>query len=358
MSLRFQRLGEEISPSETTAERFLVGSLPDAGGSARDRVISPWRPRHPEDLLCGHSATEIALNLILLEGPPSRGAVEGERLSIDNLCACFCLLQPAIASRHREILLQVAEMGLFQAWGTRTAMNVYQRLQDLLRHARNCRQAEHETFLSCFRHLPGILASDPQSLDPRPEEHAELLLEQGPIDRELFHRRFTSYRIPRRLHRGVYYKALRISPVDAPLDDPSLLSCRVRNRLDGDRVQLVSVEAAEGWYHDLLYPSWMVADSPGRSRAPGLVAAPRAGAWRLDYPELVQVISRLGERERNTGRWTLRPEIHPLERSTGRAFPVVLYYEDGRGNPAPSSLPPHELADRLCRLFSPDRWGD
>lgn len=354
MALSFHGIGQDLAIEEREP-RFRIGPSPaPAADPASVLELSPWRPSGTPARLKAGTCTEIALNLILFDGPPAEGSVRANRLDIDNVLACFALLHPAIASKYRERLVEVAEMGLFQAWGGEGACTVYQRLLEIFRNGRNCGEEEDRVFESCFRHLPAILASEPFSADLRPDAHSLGLLQSGRIERTLLHRRFVSYVLPRRLHKGVYYKALRISPPDAGLDDPALLSCRARNRLDGERVQLISVEGKEGWYHDLLYPAYMWADAAGRWRAPGFRPAGRPLAWFLDHSPLTRVVNRLIERERGEGWWHLAQEVHPLERTVGRHFPVVLSFEDGRGNPATSSLPPHELADRLCRVFGPD----
>lgn len=354
MALSFHGTGQDLALEER-APCYRIGA-PAQGMAAREGELelSPWRPSGTPARLRAGTCTEIALNLILFDGPPSEGSVVAGRLDVDSVLAAFSLLYPAIASKYRERLVEVAEMGQFQAWGSEGACTVYQRLLEIFRNGRNCGEEDTRVFESCFRHLPGILASEPFSADLRPDAHSLGLLQSGRIERTLLHRRFVCYVLPRRLHRGIFYKALRISPPDAELDDPALLSCRARNRLDGERVQLISVEGKEGWYHDLLYPAYMWADTPGRWRAPGFRPAGRALAWFLDHEPLTRVVNRLIERERGEGWWNLAREVHPLERTVGRRFPVVLSFEDGRGNPATSSLPPHELADRLCRVFGPD----
>ncbi|MCA9783712.1 MAG: hypothetical protein KDC10_06500 [Calditrichaeota bacterium] len=355
MALNFHATGQELTLEETAQRRFLVGGLPEnEEARAGDMELSPWRPSGTPARLKAGTCTEIALNLILFDGPPAVGAVQARRLDVDSVLAAFALLHPAIASKYRERMIEVAEMGLFQSWGGDGASTVYQRLQEIFRNARNCGEDEAHTFESCFRHLPAILESEPFSADLRPDTHSLGLLQSGQIERQLIHRRFVSYLLPRRLHKGVYYKALRISPPDACLDDPALLSCRARNRLDGERVQLISVEAREGWYHDLLYPAYMWSDPVGRWRAPGFRPSARPRAWFLDHSPLSQIVNRLIEREKNEGWWNLAQEVHPFERTVGRRFPVILGFEDGRGNPSPSAIPPHELADRLCRAFGPE----
>jgi hypothetical protein len=353
MALSFLGTGQDLALAEE--RRFVIGA-PSAPDTLRagDLELSPWRPSATPARLKGGTCTEIALNLILFDGPPASGAVRVCRLDIDSVLAAFCLLFPAIATKYRERLVEVAEMGLYQAWGAEGASTVYQRLQEIFRNARNCGEDEGRVFENCFRHLPAILASEPFSADLRPDAHSLGLLQAGMIERQLLHRHFVSYVLPRRTHKGVFYKALRISPPDAGLDDPALLSCRARNRLDGERVQLISVEAKEGWYHDLLYPAYMWAEATGRWRAPGFRPSARPLAWFLDHSPLTHVVNRIIERERMEGWWNLVQEVHPFERTVGRRFPVVLAFEDGRGNPASSSLPPHELADRLCRVFGPD----
>jgi hypothetical protein len=69
-----------------------------------------------------------------------------------------------------------------------------------------------------------------------------------------------------KLFQGLTYfmNELRIDKVD--IQD---IYSQVRNRLDKEKVQLVSVETKSGWYYDLWYPAYTWADTSNLWRAPG-----------------------------------------------------------------------------------------
>ena len=116
-----------------------------------------------------------------------------------------------------------------------------------------------------------------------------------------------------------------------------LLLPQARAKRDAQRLQLISVQAGEGWFHDLLYPGYCWAETPDRWRPPGLVLGD--GNYRLDHAPLHQAAGELNRVERRPGRWALAESMSVFGGLAGRGFPVVLsLLHEGRA--AASSLAP------------------
>ena len=94
------------------------------------------------------------------------------------------------------------------------------------------------------------------------------LLEDGDVERQPISERMAHYIVPKAL--GRTESATAIPAFGEPLSDRCLLWPHARAHRDQQRVQLISVECDDGWYHDVAYPGYMWADTPNLWRAPGL----------------------------------------------------------------------------------------
>jgi hypothetical protein len=262
-----------------------------------------------------------------------------------------------LALRHRELLCAAAETGDFWAWADFPALGFYQALVDLIEAGQASGRDETQLHHDCFQALPGLLEHDQRLLVPAAFQESLALVESGRIRRRLHHQRFVAYEIPRSVHGGELSRALQVNGVSASLDDGSLLHSVVRNRRDGERVQLVSVEGERGWFHDLCYPGYMWALTVNRWRAPGFWEGDSSNTWYFRYAPVEEALQRLNERETGAGRWQSAEELAPFTSVLGRAFPVVASCLGEDDQPAESSLAPDEVAALLRGAFTYDLSG-
>jgi len=145
--------------------------------------------------------------------------------------------------------------------------------------------------------------------------------------------------------------ALRVPPFNSRISDTVLFWPQARARWDRDKVQLVSLEMPEGWYYDLWYPSYVWADTPNSWRPPGLDFNNDSHGYRLWFPPLEAAAGDFQRRELKTATWQVETDLS-FSSSPARGFPIVLSVMNGT-TPAPSSLQPDFVADRLARVFVP-----
>ena len=127
---------------------------------------------------------------------------------------------------------------------------------------------------------------------------------------------------------------------------------QVRNREHEQRLQLVSVPASDGWFHDVWMPSYSWAETPDRWSPPGLVSTGDSNQWIVDHEPLRRATAELDRLETASGRWICADRLTPWTTMSGRAFPVVLSFlarDDDR--PAPSSLAPERVAEVLAPVW-------
>jgi hypothetical protein len=99
---------------------------------------------------------------------------------------------------------------------------------------------------------------------------------------------------------------------------------QVRNRLDGEKIQLVAIETERGTHYDLWYPGYVWADTKGLWRPPGLSLPERAGEFQpLHWLELAKLIQELNLLETKDCEWQLFSGLCFLRQDNPRDLPVV-----------------------------------
>jgi hypothetical protein len=156
--------------------------------------------------------------------------------------------------------------------------------------------------------------------------------------------------VPKHLADEALESALRVPKFNAMITDDVLFWPQARARWDREKVQLVSIEATDGWYYDLWYPAYLWAETPKSWQAPGLKHDAAAHGCKLSFTPLETAIRQLQQREGNGAAWRVETEFSLFASSLGRGFPVVLSVMNGSG-PAPSSLDPADVALRLAEVF-------
>jgi len=323
----------------------------------RDIELSHWNPSTTPEIYQADSSTEIALNFLVFGRLPAEGLVINNHLDVDGILSAFALLEPATALAHREQLVAAAETGDFWAWADDGALGLYESLVEILAAGRAAGRDELQLHHDCFQALPGLLKQDLSTRVPVALGETVQRLKAGRLRRQLHHQRFVAFEIPAALHEGRLTDALRVNEFNASLDDGSLLHSVARNRLDRERVQLVSVEGAGGWYHDLCYPGHMWALTVNRWRAPGFWEGETSNTWYYRFAPLEEALARLQAREGGGGRWQSAEELTPFASVLGRAFPVVACCLGEDDTPAVSSLTPDEVARELRAAFTWDLTG-
>ena len=298
------------------------------------------------------TSTEICMNFVA-EGAADYELVINNHADVDGVLSVFTLLHPKAALAHRSILVSAAGMGDFYWWGNDEAQVLFQSLTRQIDELVDANTDPQTVYERCLVHVGGVI--DRGFSDPDIEKSLVPLrksvewVEQGRIRRREYHARFVHYAIPGELGRERLDAALRVPSFNARISDDVLFWPQARARWDKDKVQLVSVETSEGWYYDLWYPSYVWADTPYSWRPPGLNFAGHSNGYTLSYQPLDAAAGEFQRRESNGATWHLESDLS-FEASSARGFPVVLSSMNG-DTPAPSSLSPDFVADRLAEMF-------
>lgn len=357
MALTFFLESEGCQPHSGSALRLYVDSTSGSLREGLDIELSHWNPNITEDRFKADSSTEIALNFLVFGQLPEDGLVVNNHLDVDGVLAAWVLLNPDIALRHRDVLVGAAEIGDFWAWAPEASQALYQALVRIIQSGEADGQDPALIHEACFASLPTLLEEGASTLKLTQIPAARALLEEGLIQRVVYHHRFVSWRILRAAHGGKLERALHVSSFNASLEDGSLVHPVLRNQLDGKRVQLVSVETEGGWHHDLHYPGYMWALTVDRWRAPGMWESESSNAWYFRYAPLEEALARLNALEQGKGTWQSAEELTPFASVLGRAFPVVASFMGEDDAPALSSLDPDTVAREFRQAFTYDLTG-
>jgi len=317
-----------------------------------DLELSHWVPNLTPARYKAGTSTAICLRFVA--DAAREGGFElalNNHVDIDGTLALFVLSNPDLALAHRNLLVQVAEMGDFQGWGEPPAQRLYQalalQLQDpALQQADPLERCER-AFVLVRAALEGA---------PLPQADAGIaalqrslaLLQSDQVERVALGARAVHYRVPTHVAAPDLARCLAVPRFDADLAAPVLLLPQARAKRDAQCLQLISVQAGDGWFHDLLYPGYCWAETPGRWRPPGLVLD--GDNYRLDHAPLHLAAADLNAADRLPGRWAVAESMSVFGGLPGRGFPVVLsMLHNGRA--AASALPPQRVAQLLIALW-------
>jgi hypothetical protein len=339
---------------------YCDGGTDDQFRAGVDLQLSHWIPNQTPDRFKADTSTEICLNFVASDDRRF-DLVVNNHADVDGVLAVFTLVAGEWALPHRRTLTQAAEMGDFWAWGERPAQALFQTLTVLIRKLQSEKADANALYLRCFDHVFAVLSGEwAFHAEPEPGltalSDSMQLVERVDVARKVLGEHFAHYVIPRRLAGpggSDLPRALRVPGFNAPLSSECLLWPQARARFDRERVHLVSVEAAAGWYHDLWYPGYAWADTPRSWRSSGLRAQGDSNSHLLDHPPLADAVDRLARLERAFGQWTLARHVTPFSSLDGRGFPVVLSFMADDA-PAASSLEPGLVAEHLAKAYTDD----
>lgn len=355
----FQILGHDDARPAVDRVIFCDGAGAELFLEGRDLELSHWRPNRTPANLRADTSTEICFRF--LEHPPPGYWTLGvnNHLDVDGILSVYTLLHMAHAQVYKHEIIQAAEMGDFWAWGEPAAQWIFQGVTLLIEEGKEAKKTAHEIYAEAFRQIPDILMEfelDPhsgaihQSLEPL--RQGVELVESKKILRNEVDSRLSSYLIPADVSGGNMERATYIPKFNEKISPKGLLWPQVRAKWDDQRVSLVSVEAKEGWHHDLWFPGYLWADIENRWKVPGMTYHDGMESYDLDLPALTQVVHTLNREEKGHGQWTLGAPAFMFHPRIQSEFPVVLRVLDKEGNPTESRLPPEAVTAYLQGVFT------
>jgi hypothetical protein len=348
---QFYVLGSSDVRPSSARTIFADGSADATYREGVDLELSHWIPNRTPQRYKANTSTEICMNFVAEQSTEGWELAINNHLDCDGVLSIFTLVHSEFALKHRETIIQIAEMGDFMGWGDRPAQAVYQALTAFMFGAKHekvdIRKIYEESFDLLLRLLETDLSGDPEAQQVFAVVDQSLaLVETGQVKREVLGEHFVHYHIPASVVNGEYERALHIPAFNALLTPDSLLLPQVRHKLDPEKVHLVSVEGADGGtYYDLWYPSYMWAETPDAWRAPGFEFSGSTNGHYYGHPPLEEIVRHLQAKETADGEWTLVKDLSPFSSIKGRGFPVVLSFL------RESQLPPEIVAAKLAEAF-------
>jgi hypothetical protein len=353
---RFQILDHDASRPAAQRILFCDGAGGDLFRDATDLDLSHWRPNRTLAPYRADTSTEICFRF--LDEPVSADwtLAVNNHLDVDGMLSVYALIHSAHALAHRRAIIQAAEMGDFWSWGEPPAQRLFQGLTLLMNERRNECRATQLIYDEAFRRIPALLdQSDPgsdeieRSLEPL--RQGVQRVESGAIRRNQHSARFSQYVVPHSVAGDAIDRATYIPKFNEQISPKALLWPQARAKWDDQRVCLVSVEASDGWRHDLWFPGYLWADVENRWTIPGMSYRDGMESYDLDIPAFDDAIRELNETDGGSGQWTIGAGAFPFSTKIQSQYPVVARILDELGNPAASDLDPGQVAATLVRAF-------
>ncbi|BCU83197.1 hypothetical protein JIR001_29800 [Polycladomyces abyssicola] len=354
--MNFYILGSKTRRPASRKTIFVDGTHDDSFREGVDLELSHWIPNRTPDRFRADTSTEICMNFIREELTDEWDLAINNHLDVDGVLSVFTLLHPDFAQKYRTVIVEAAEMGDFWAWGEEGAQRLFQGLTLKMKALRGAKTDIRRIYEECFEEVfrlvedahPNVWVQT--GMDALRESVDRV--ERGEICRTVVHPRLVHYAIPRHLAEASLIKALHIPTFNAPLSDDMWLHPQTRNRLDREKVHLVSVDTERGTYYDLWYPGYMWADTPNSWRAPGFYFSGSTNGYYYGHRPLEKAVEKLGAIEPNRGRWIIARELSPFSSITGRNYPVVVSFMGEDGSPAPSGISSDSVAEILSEAFA------
>jgi hypothetical protein len=328
----------------------------DGAGAAEHRAgidieLSHWVPNTTDPRYRADTSTEICLRYAARPSHDDVDLVVNDHVDVDGMLSVFALVHSDLAIAHADLLVAAASMGDFYAWADRAPFGLAQSLSVMMTEAAAVGADAEEMYARGLALTRAVLEGE-HAESPRVAagwsaiERGVTSIGSGEVAVTPVSERLTSFVYPASAAADLA-AALAVPGLNAVVDDSVWLWPQVRNRTDAERVQLVSVPGDGGWFHDLWYPGYCWADTPGRWSVGGLRSTGDSNTWVVDHPPLDDALATLAARETATGRWVRARRLTPFSAVRGRAFPVVACFVDAGGAPAESGLPPDVVAEVL-----------
>ena len=359
---RFYIVGSALERPESRKTIFADGDSDSTFRDGTDIELSHWVPNKTPPPYKADTSTGCCMKFVEQQDADDWDLAINNHLDVDGVLSIFTLVDAELARAERQTVVQAAEMGDFWGWGEEPAQVLFQGLTVLMDSLQDQNVDIQEIYERCFDRARQLLRCGNEGDAAISDGLAALsrsrhLVDSGAIERHALHRRFTHFEMPRLVAQESWELALRVPSFNAALGAAIPLLPQVRNRLDADRVQLVSVEADRGWFYDLHYPGYMWADTPDAWRAPGLQFSGSKNGYYYGHVPLDRAVLELEATEGGDGHWRVADEVTPFSSVAGRGFPVVLSFLGADDRPARSRLRPVDVAAILAAAFDPSVDG-
>jgi hypothetical protein len=323
-----------------------------AGDEFRENVdveLSHWRPNKTEDKYKGGTSTEICFNYLRLNPTIDYDLVINNHLDVDGVLSAFVLTHPTIALKYQRVLINAAKAGDFWAWADGKSLKVFQMLTLFFEKCLAAELSVQESYRRCFTLILRLL----QSKNDRTQAEKILMgqfafVERGAIIREVLNPRVVSYHVPQSVSHKETHKYLEAPKFNEPISHRLSLWPQVRNRLDEEKLHLVSTEVEKGTHFELWLPGYCWADTKGLWRPAGISALKNIGdVSQIQWDALKEIVGGFYAQDKGACRWNLFTSFSFANSKNPRPFPIIMTTMDVENPSAASQLP----LDKIKKAF-------
>jgi len=345
----------KTSHTEGLLSQYTIYVDGTAGTDFREGVdveLSHWIPNRTEDLYKAGTSTEICFKYLEANKTFPYDLVVNNHLDIDGILSVFVLSYPTFALQHKDVLCKVAEAGDFWAWSEGKSLHLFQELTLLYQRLEREKVNLQKTYEDCFKCILAILTT------PEEKTSAELLLQkqltlitEGKIVRQEIAPHFVTYFVPRKLSQGKVQDFLEIPRFNEPISERLSFWPQVRNRMDSQKIQLISIESEDGLYYDLWYPGYAWAETKGLWLPPGLSHSNTGNHHKIFWPALEKVIQELNMIETGSCEWVLFSGFSFSGQENPKGFPIVATTLDENYTQKESHIPLEKVSLAFQKVF-------
>lgn len=349
---RFYITGSNVQRSYSTSTVYVDGTAADEFREGIDVELSHWMPNRTPDQYKAGTSTEMCFKFLEDKNAAPYDLVINNHIDIDGLLSVFVLAYPSEAIHYREILCDASKTGDFWAWSEGKALKIFQEVTLLYQQLQSQKVRLQDIYVKCFDLILTILYNPEDKSDAQTSlEEQSLLIEQGKIQRHELTPRLVAYAVPPDLSVGNLERFLHTPRFNEPISKRLAFWPQVRNRLDGEKIQLVAIGTEHGTHYDLWHPGYVWADTKGLWRPLGLSLPERAGEFQaLHLPELADLIHDFNSLETQGCKWQLFSGLCFLRQDNPRDFPVVATTLASSHHQL-SSVPVDKVMSLFRRLF-------
>lgn len=350
---RFEIIDHDSPRPEAERILFCDGTGGGLFRAETDLELSHWRPnRTPAEYRAGTS-TEICFRFLDRPRPGTWTAAVNNHVDVDGILSVYALVQSDHALAHRQTIIEAAEMGDFWGWGEPPAQRVFQGVTHLMQQGGD----PQTIYAEAFRRIPGLIDGSDLDVAQIEESLAPLregvqLVQQGRIVRREIDARLTQYIVPLAVAEDDDFRASYVPEFNEAITPKALLWPQVRACWDAERVCLVSVERATGWFHALWFPGYLWADTEGKWLVPGVSYHDGMSRYEIQNDRLIAAFKELQREESARGHWALGGTILPFSDELQKRFPLVGRFLDEDGQASASGLSPDQMASVLTTAFN------
>jgi hypothetical protein len=311
---------------ESARTVYVDGASGDNFREGIDVELSHWRPNRTEKKYRAGTSTEICFKYLHDSKACDYDLVVNNHLDVDGVLSVFVLTHPILALSHEAVLIKAAEAGDFWAWGEGKAFKLFQLMSILFEHLENSNIPIEEAYERSFSLLLRVLADQNDQLGAETiirEQYT--LVEHNKIIRQELNSRLVSYHVPYTTIQGELERYLRLPHFSEPISDKLAFWPQVRNRLDAQKMHLVSFETPQGIHYELWAPGYSWADTEGLWQIPGVTMAQHIGGPNtLQWEKLSKIVEGLRAHESGSCSWNLFPGFNFGQTMNPRAFPIIM----------------------------------